>query len=167
MQTHGDENDSSRRQLGYLLGRAAMLKDRLLDAHLVEVDITAAQLKVLANIALGRMQRPSDLCQLFNIDSGAMTRMLDRLEKKGLIVRQRDARDRRMIQIDVTAKGSDVVQRGITLAERAFKELTRALRDEEFRQLTACLQKIVTSAGLPPCFPGVTFPDGCASERPS
>ncbi|WP_106476999.1 MarR family winged helix-turn-helix transcriptional regulator [Phytohalomonas tamaricis] len=159
MRVHEDEG-KGHRQLGYLLGRTALLKDRLLDTHLAELGITAAQLKVLANIALGHMQRPSDLCQLFNIDSGAMTRMLDRLEKKQLILRQRDAQDRRMIKIDMTAKGNDVVSRGILLAEQALNELTHALSAEEFGQLTACLQKILISAGVAPFFADFTRPHG-------
>jgi len=73
-------------QLGILLGRAAALKDRLLDRQLLHLGITAAQLKVLRIIHRGD-DTPVALCRHLAIHSASMTRMLDRLERKGLIVR--------------------------------------------------------------------------------
>ena len=75
--------------IGQLLGRAAALKDRLLDAHLSELEISAAQFRVLVFIGMERANTPADLCRDLGTDSGSMTRMLDRLEKKGLLLRHR------------------------------------------------------------------------------
>jgi DNA-binding MarR family transcriptional regulator len=46
-----------------------------------------------------------DLAREWHYDSGAMTRMLDRLEEKGLIRRKRSQTDRRSVLVRLTAKG--------------------------------------------------------------
>jgi DNA-binding MarR family transcriptional regulator len=81
-------------QFGKLLGRAAALKDRLLDRQLMPLGITSALLKVL------RMIRRRDdaavaLCRHLSIHSASMTRMLDRFERGSLIVRSLVDQDRR------------------------------------------------------------------------
>ena len=74
--------------IGQYIGRSALLKDRLLDRYLAPLDITSAQFKVLMFIYMDRANTPADLCRELSVDSGSMTRMLDRLEKKGLLLRK-------------------------------------------------------------------------------
>ena len=68
--------------LGLLLGRAAILKDRIIDTHMEPHGITAAQFKVLIIMAQFGVDTPAELCRNLSLDSGSMTRMLDRLEQK-------------------------------------------------------------------------------------
>lgn len=67
--------------LGLLLGRAAILKDRIIDTHMEPHGITAAQFKVLIIMAQFGVDTPAELCRNLSLDSGSMTRMLDRLEQ--------------------------------------------------------------------------------------
>jgi DNA-binding MarR family transcriptional regulator len=76
-------------QLGLLLGRAAILKDKIIDTHMEPHGITAAQFKVLIIMAQFGVDTPAELCRNLSLDSGSMTRMLDRLEQKGLLGRKR------------------------------------------------------------------------------
>lgn len=68
--------------LGLLLGRAALLKDRIIDTHMEPHGITAAQFKVLIIMAQFDVDTPAELCRHLSLDSGSMTRMLDRLEQR-------------------------------------------------------------------------------------
>ena len=72
--------------LGLLLGRAALLKDRIIDTHMEPHGITAAQFKVLIIMAQFGVDTPAELCRHLSLDSGSMTRMLDRLEQKGFLL---------------------------------------------------------------------------------
>ncbi len=65
-----------------MLGRAALLKDRIIDTHMEPHGITAAQFKVLIIMAQFGVDSPGELCRHLSLDSGSMTRMLDRLEQK-------------------------------------------------------------------------------------
>ncbi len=68
--------------LGLFLGRTAMLKDRIIDRHMEPFGITAAQFKVLIIMAQFDVDTPAELCRHLSLDSGSMTRMLDRLEQE-------------------------------------------------------------------------------------
>jgi hypothetical protein len=79
---HFTPDDFHNCHLGLLLGRAAMLKDRIIDTHMEPHGITAAQFKVLIIMAQFGVDTPAELCRHLSLDSGSMTRMLDRLEQK-------------------------------------------------------------------------------------
>jgi MarR family multiple antibiotic resistance transcriptional regulator len=135
--------------VSFLLGNTNLLKDRLLDQHLAEEDITAAQAKALFKMHFFNINRPSDICKSLGVDGGAVTRMLDRLEKKELITRSPDPSDRRSLLIAVTDKGRDVIERSMPLAVNAQKELVSALTDDEIQQLKQTLRKILLASGSP------------------
>nr|WP_321270331.1 MarR family transcriptional regulator [uncultured Tolumonas sp.] len=133
--------------VSFLLGNTNLLKDRLLDQHLAEEDITAAQAKALFKMHFFNINRPSDICKSLGVDGGAVTRMLDRLEKKELITRSPDPSDRRSLLIAVTDKGREMIDRALPLAVNAQKELVSALTDDEIQQLKVTLRKILVAAG--------------------
>ena len=54
---------------------------------------------------------PAELCRYLGLDSGSMTRMLDRLEQKGLILRNRCPDDRRQVRLGLTADGQRLDQK--------------------------------------------------------
>ncbi len=132
--------------LGFLLGKSCQIKDRLLDQHLIPEDITSTQAKVLFQIYHFKFDRPSQIGKSLNVDNSAITRMLDRLEKKGLLIRIPDPNDRRSIVIQLTENGVEAVKRSLPLARNAIEELTQSLSEEEIEQLRHCLKKIVTSS---------------------
>ena len=141
------ENLNLAENVSFLLGNTNLLKDRLLDQHLAEEDITAAQAKALFKMHFFNINRPSDICKSLGVDGGAVTRMLDRLEKKELITRSPDPSDRRSLLIAVTDKGREVIDRAMPLAVNAQKELVSALTDDEIQQLKQILRKILVAAG--------------------
>ena len=137
------DSGSLQDNIGFLLGHSSQLKDRLLDQHLMALDITATQAKVLFHLYRCNINRPCDVGKALNVDNSAVTRMLDRLEKKSLIQRVPDPEDRRAIKIELTDKGLDVIGDATPLALCAIEELTQALTVEEIQQLRHCLQKIL------------------------
>ncbi len=129
--------------LGLLLGRTALLKDRIIDTHMVPYGITAAQFKVLIIMA----QLPAELCRYLSIDSGSMTRMLDRLEQKELLVRQRSEGDRRQVRLVLTTQGQALTDRLPEIGAEAMNELTGAITRDELQTLENILKKILLAAG--------------------
>jgi len=55
---------------------------------------------------------PKDICIQLRHDSGALTRVLDQLESRGLVLRQRSAEDRRAIELHLTAVRRGSAARG-------------------------------------------------------
>ncbi|PVZ23938.1 MULTISPECIES: MarR family winged helix-turn-helix transcriptional regulator [unclassified Pseudomonas] len=134
-------------QLPMLIGRTAILKDRTLDRHLEPYEITSAQFKVLIIVARGYVDTPAELCRYLALDSGSMTRMLDRLEQKQLIERTRSAADRRQVHLALTAAGQALADRLPEIGAAALNELVSMLEPAEFNELQRILRKILIHAG--------------------
>lgn len=86
------------RELYYSL-RSAM------DSEMAPLELTATQWRPLALLALGRADNPVELARCAGMDSGAMTRALDRLAAKGLLRRLRCEHDRRKVRLELTDEG--------------------------------------------------------------
>lgn len=96
------------RSIGALLGRVKAEMGAAFDAELAPLDITAAQYLILMSIAEGEAGCASDLCKGISYDPGAMTRMLDRLERRGLVRRVPNPDDRRTFHLELTDEGRAV-----------------------------------------------------------
>ncbi|TBU72972.1 MarR family winged helix-turn-helix transcriptional regulator [Phytopseudomonas daroniae] len=139
---------------GHLIALTNQLKDRLLERHLVEHGITAAQFKVVLLISQKLASTPADLVRLLNLDSGAMTRMLDRLEQKELIIRERSSEDRRQVCLTLTDSGRALGLLVPQIAADAINDLTGCLSRPELDELQRLLKKILMAADALPCMPG-------------
>lgn len=144
---HFTPESFSASNLGLLLGRVAIVKDRILDMHLGPHCITAAQFKVLVIVARYGVDTPAELCRSLALDSGAMTRMLDRLEQKGLLARQRSDVDRRQVRLVLTPEGTELVGLLPSIGAAAMNELAGSLSAAELEQLESLLLKVLTAAG--------------------
>jgi DNA-binding MarR family transcriptional regulator len=136
-------------QIGMLLGRTNSLKDRFLDQHLEVHGVTAAQFKVLVIVAEWGLDSPGELCRHLSLDSGSMTRMLDRLEQKQLIQRNRSQADRRQIHISLTQEGKALAARLPHIGAAAMNRLAGVLETAELAELERLLKKILIDAGDP------------------
>lgn len=148
------DNFSLRYSLGHLIHLVNSLKDRLLDKHIVTYDITAAQFKVLLMLARNTADTPAELCRCLSLDSGAMTRMIDRLESKDLIARVRSTTDRRQVRLELTEQGHSLSKQIPQIAADAMNDLTGELTHSEVDELERLLKKILVPAGLVPANEG-------------
>ena len=135
--------------LGLLLGRTALLKDRIIDSHMEPYGITAAQFKVLIIMAQFDVDTPAELCRHLSLDSGSMTRMLDRLEQKNLLIRQRSEADRRQVRLVLTDEGQALADQLPKIGADAMNQLAGAISPQELQNLEHILKKILLAAGDP------------------
>src|SRR5688572_23064084 len=80
---------------------------RSVDARMQPLELTAMQWEPLLLLSRGRADTVAALARECDMDCGAMTRMLDRLEQKQLLQRQRSDSDRRVVNLALTGKGSE------------------------------------------------------------
>ena len=77
---------------GYLMRQVLSLMTSEVEAQLEPTGLTNAQWQPLLKLYWGSAATVAELARECRLDAGAMTRTLDRLEGKGLIRRERDAR---------------------------------------------------------------------------
>ena len=131
--------------LGYLIGSARRLLLEALDRELAQHDLTAAQAIVLFQLDHGEFKHAAEYCRVLRYDPGAMTRLIDRLEAKGFVSRQRTAEDRRAIKLELTAAGRTVVPRIRASAIGVFNSFLRGFSKSEARQLTDFLKRLLAN----------------------
>ena len=147
------ETYQPRKGVGYLLSRVRtemlLALDEALEAdeELAALEISAAQFIVIATLALADTPTSaSDLCKGISYDAGAMTRMVDRLESKGLIRRNRRPDDRRVVYIELTEAGSRAFPRMKAIAMGVVNRFLRGFSQAEARQLESFLTRMLENA---------------------
>jgi DNA-binding MarR family transcriptional regulator len=115
-----------------------------LERRLAPYGLTAQQAALLINATRGETS-PKRLTSLLGTDTAGMTRLLDRLEAKGLVRRRSDSGDRRAIIIEVMPEGRALVPTVAPAFGGVAQHLLTGFSAEEVRQLTALLQRMVTN----------------------
>ena len=148
-------NYQPRTSIGSLLGRVkvAMMaefdEELAADRRLAALELSAAQFSVMASLAGEERKSASDLCKGISYDAGAMTRMLDRLEGKGLIRRNRSPEDRRLVHLELTEEGRAAYPRMRELALAVANRFLRGFTKAEARQLESLLTRMLENAEAP------------------
>ena len=147
------ETYQPRKGVGHLLSRvraemlAALDKALEADAELSALEISSAQFIVIAALALAETAKSaSDLCKGISYDAGAMTRMIDRLESKGLIRRNRRPEDRRVVYLELTEEGTRAYPRMRAVSMGVVNRFLRGFSESEARQLESFLSRMLQNA---------------------
>ncbi|KNC88497.1 MarR family transcriptional regulator [Trabulsiella odontotermitis] len=136
--------------LGLLLHLANQFKDQLINQYFSDTDITAAQFKVLISIYKG-FNRPIEISKNLLMDAGAMSRMIERMVKRELIVRNPNPEDKRQVILALTDKGRAICDRFQNEALASIIGLlTARLTVGESRQLEALLIKMLPDEAIQP-----------------
>ncbi len=126
----------------------AQLRQKLVESverELAPLGLTHAQFVVVAQLANGMAGTPVEFCRLLNYDSGAMTRLLDRIEEKGVIRRVRSSKDRRSVGLELTDKGRALYPSIVPLILGVNKRLLRGFSKSESQLLDQFLRRMLAN----------------------
>ena len=139
--------------LGSLVKRAHLLCRNELEAVLERHGLTFMQWVTLIYIRDGLASTPRDLCAYFHIDSGGLTRLLDQLEERGWIERNRCREDRRAVKLRLTDAGRKTVEAQLPFVIERLNGALRNFTDAEFATLLKLLIKFVEGIETVPTNP--------------
>lgn len=115
-----------------LRGVARIVKKRGRDI-LAAFDITPPQLDALLHLKESGDITMGELCQKMYLACSTATDLSDRMERSGLIVRQRDSADRRVIRLHITELGDGVIKK-VMQARREYLQTILAKMDDADKQ---------------------------------
>jgi DNA-binding MarR family transcriptional regulator len=118
---------------------------RRIDEQMQVHDLTAQQWKPLLMLRTGQADTAAGLARLNCSDNGAMTRMLDRLESKGLLRRVRSAQDRRIVHLELTKEGERVADQIPYGLSKVLNEHLKGFSKDEFKQLQSLLRRMIAN----------------------
>jgi MarR family multiple antibiotic resistance transcriptional regulator len=129
--------------VGHLIGRARSALLTGLDGELEPFGLTGAQFAVLKNVADGVAETAADLCRTMHYDTGSMTRMLDRLEEKAVLRRERCTEDRRVVYLRITDTGNDLLPQLRAAAVHVLSRHLAGFSSEEVENLKQYLVRMI------------------------
>ncbi|WDS36390.1 MarR family transcriptional regulator [Pseudoxanthomonas sp.] len=103
-------------------------------------DLTFSQFVTIKKLADG-MASVTELARAAEVHPGAMTRLLDRLESRGLVVRQADPGDRRALHIHLTDAGTAIWKDTNLCGQRVLKHATVGMTEADVSQLMRLLEQ--------------------------
>ncbi|WP_026376352.1 MarR family winged helix-turn-helix transcriptional regulator [Aestuariibacter salexigens] len=109
-----------------------------------ETGLTGPQLIVMQEIAAHDGLLVKEIAENINLSSATVTNILDRLETKGFVYRERHTTDKRKVSLHLTESGEDILNDSPTPLQSHFIERFDRLEDWEQTQLIVTMQRIAT-----------------------
>jgi DNA-binding MarR family transcriptional regulator len=127
----------------YLLNRIAASWNRELAEDLRKFDLTTPQMRVLAVLSINSGLTINELSVLTVTEQSTMSRTLDSLETRGLVVRRARSNDMRVRHVEVTAKGRSYFDSFWPVMFGRYQSMFRDIDEREFAALASTLHKVL------------------------
>ncbi len=143
MEHYTKKTFSMTQSIGFMLTKARNLVAADMDAALKPIDVTSQQMGIVLWLSRGVATTPFEMSRHLSIDTGLMTRMLDKLEAKGLLKRTRSNTDRRVFDLTLTRKGEAVAAEIPDIALPVLNGCVKSFTKAEFKELLRLLGKFI------------------------
>ncbi|QWV05268.1 MarR family transcriptional regulator [Pseudoalteromonas shioyasakiensis] len=114
-----------------------------LDDALEDKELTSAQYIVVVLLARGKVNTLAELCEHMMYDRGAMSRLLSRLEDKGLVAKKQSVEDRRSTLLCLTNKGQQLYPEILPTVNDIYRKALTGFSDDEQKQLASLLFRAI------------------------
>lgn len=131
--------------VGWLMKRVTLSIVQEVDRRLVDDGITMAQWGSLFMLCSNRAGTVAELARELHADPGATTRLLDRLEAKGLLRRERSTEDRRVVRLALTDEGRAVADRVPVALTAVLNEHLAGFTKTEWTTLKDYLRRMLAN----------------------
>lgn len=121
--------------------RRKLLKMALVNT---KVDISPPHFEIMKLLDEAGTLHVAEIGERLLIARAQMTHLIDKLVDLGMVERQMDAADRRMINVVLTSEGRAIVEERDSNIKQATKETLSCLTDEELETLSDSLEKLRT-----------------------
>lgn len=133
-------------QFGYLLSQARNALYAALDQELQPLDLTSSQFIVVIGAMRERARTVNEFCRLADVEPGPMSRLLDRMEAKGIVRKERDVQDGRQVNVTLTEKGVALYPHINAALQKVYGQLLNGFSAEEASAFKQALEKVLLNA---------------------
>ncbi len=107
-----------------------------------EAGLTAVQLRVLQIVAESDRSTPKDLSDRMGVTQATITALINKLERKGLLTRQRSETDRRQTNLLVTPEGHAKVDDAPDPLQQRYVQQFESMEDWEQAMMVSVLERL-------------------------
>jgi DNA-binding MarR family transcriptional regulator len=140
------ERYCSEDSVGYLMRRVMLSLINEVDRRLESEGLTHVQWTPLYMLYKGKASTLAELARELQIDPGALTRTLDRLEAKGLCRRVRSTEDRRVSKLELTETGLAAAAQVPAVLSSVQNAYLHGFNHTEWQQLLDMLRRMGANA---------------------
>jgi len=118
---------------------------RRVDQHMQPLELTGMQWEPVLMLWLKRADTVAGLARVSQMGFASMSRMLDRLEEKDLLRRERSESDRRVVHLHLTAKGKKVANKIWPIVVEGMHVHLNGFKKEELAQFSDFLSRMLAN----------------------
>ena len=130
---------------GFLLNQASRLLSHQIEQTLKPAGLTIQQFGLLRIIAAEGPITQNVFAAKYNVDRTTVTEIVDGMEERGLVSRQKSAKDRRCNDLFLTPGGKRLLARAQKMVEKTNQQFLSALSAGEWNELRESLVKLITA----------------------
>lgn len=135
--------------IGFYLSRTAFAMKQYVNRLLQESgmgEVSMGFIGVLLELYRADGQTLTELGEAVKLEKSTMTGLIDRMVRAGLVTREADPADRRVLRVWLTERGKRI-QAGIgRVLGRSYQDLTRGLSEKEIGRMEKMLAHIIENA---------------------
>jgi DNA-binding MarR family transcriptional regulator len=133
----------------YLLARASHTISAEFHASLRRAGLTVPVWRVLASLSGAEPQTVTGLADACLLQQPTMTKLLDRMVRDGLVRRLPDPRDRRVVRIELTPKGQELVKEPLEAAKRHEAQVIQRFPQLDAEAFKGLLREMIVRPARP------------------
>lgn len=138
-------NDHSIERFGFLVHDAARLLRRRFEVKGRELGLSAAQWRAMVQLVRRGPMTQAKLAELLEIEPISVSRLIDRMEQGGWVIRKADETDRRAKMVHATDSAREAFGAVKAIASDLFDQAMTGLDDRERAALIAALETVVAN----------------------
>ena len=132
--------------VGHLIKRLLVSMARQTDGLLEPYGLTSVQCGPLMRLKMAERSTVTEVARSLEVDSGSITRLFDRLERKRLCERVRSDADRRVVEVRLTREGEAAIAGVPAIRCKVMNDHLAGFSNEEFDALNSYLLRVVENA---------------------
>ena len=136
------ESAEDERHIGFLISDVARLMRTAFDRRVRALGLTRSQWLVINRLHRRPGATQSELAEMLEVEKATAGRMVDRMEKKGWVVRRADAGDRRVNRLHLTQEALLIQVRLAQIADRTVDDALALLSPREREQFAESMRRV-------------------------
>lgn len=136
--------------IGFFISRAGWAMKQHVNRLLKEAgmgEVSMGFIGVLLGLYRADGQTITELGDLVNLEKSTMTGVIDRMVRAGLVTREADPADRRVLRVWLTERGKKAQPGVAKVLAKSYGELTEGISDKDVERLEKMLGHMIENAG--------------------
>ncbi len=126
------------------VGRACQLMQQVLARGLADLDLKPPHLDILVNLYRFDGLTQQELARKLLVGRSNMSMLLPQMEKRGLILRAGDSRDKRVLRLSLTPKGRELTRQAMTIQTGVIERTLSHTPIERCRELADIMESVTS-----------------------